>query len=391
MSVSRLNHVVRFGVGSITQLAEQTIDASILRLDNLETDIGPADGVIAQTQQMIEADDANSYLPFLGSNQLRRTVTDRVSLSSGCDYDWKQSSIICAGGLNGVLDVLLAILEPGDEVVIPAPAYIGIVNRVRIAGGVPVFLPCVVKDGVWALDLDQLEGLITRKTRAFLMMSPNMPSGLVLTKHEWQYICRACVQSDSWMIYNSAMERILFDGLSVIHPASFKGMRERTITVGSASKEQRMIAWRIGWIVAPPAICGDIASIAVSNVISNGGMAQEAVHFSLLPENENLASIVTEWQRRRDVLLRELDGFPTIKPMGGWSLLMDVSSYNISATEAASVLFDKARVAVTAIKGWGGDADDRYIRLVFSKEPVRRLLGLRSRFTKAFKGISKSR
>lgn len=367
------------GVDRMGAAADRSGDPSILRLENLDTDLRPPAGVVEATREAAGLDSANSYLPFLGTDDLRHAATDLVSRLAGVDYDWNRSTVICAGGLTGILNVLLAILEPGDEVVLPDPIYIGLVNRVRLAGGVPVYLPCRVEDGVWVLDRDRVAEVLTPKTRAFLMMSPAMPSGLVFTRDDWQVLCDACRERDAWMVYDSAMERILFDGAEPLHPASFPGMAERTITVGAVSKEYRMIGWRVGWIVAPPAIVDDVGLVNISNVVCNVGIAQAAAAVALRAPEADLVAAVAEWQARRDVILEELDGLPVVKPQGGWSMLLDVSSFRMSGAEASRRLLERGKVAATAMTGWGTSRSDHLVRLVFSNEPVERLRGLRRR------------
>jgi N-succinyldiaminopimelate aminotransferase len=106
-----------------------------------------------------------------------------------------------------------------------------------LAGGVLAFAPYNIEDGVWRLVHDQLRQAVTSKTKAFLMMSPSMPRCAVFSPRDWQAVCTACQEADAWLLYDSAMERILFEGLEQIHPASFPGMAERTISVGAVSKE----------------------------------------------------------------------------------------------------------------------------------------------------------
>lgn len=139
MTVSRLRHMAGIGVDRMGALADRMADPTILRLENLDTDLRPPPGVEEATRRAARADAANSYLPFLGSDALRKAAAARVSASAGVEYDWNATTVITAGGLNGILNVLLATLEPGDEVVLPDPIYIGLVNRVRLAGGVPCF------------------------------------------------------------------------------------------------------------------------------------------------------------------------------------------------------------------------------------------------------------
>ncbi len=398
MSVSRLAGMAGIGVDRMGNLADASGDPEILRLENLDTDLRPPAGVIETTQRAATEDKANSYLPFLGMNPLRRAAAALVSRTSGVDYDWNASTLITAGSLTGILNVLLATLEPGDEVLLPDPIYIGLINRVRLAGGVPVYIPCVAPEGrpattvapegrsattndggVWKLDRDRLAEVVTAKTRVFLMMSPSMPSGAVFSRDDWAAICQACRDAGAWMLYDSAMERILFDGAEHIHPASFPGMAERTITAGSVSKEYRMIGWRVGWIVAPPAIVDDVGLVNISNVVCNVGIAQAAATIALETPDADVAAATARWQRRRDVILEELAGFPVVKPEGGWSMLMDVSGFGLSGAEASELLLEKGKIAATPMTGWGSSRSGDFVRFVFSNEPAARLRGMRGR------------
>lgn len=379
MPVSRLAGMAGIGVDRMGNLADQSQDGAILRLENLDTDLRPPPGVEEATRQAIGEDDANSYLPFLGADALRQTAAALVSRLSGVEYDWRNSTIVSAGGLNGILNVLLALLEPGDEVILTDPIYIGLVNRVRLAGGVPVFAPYQIEDGVWRLDRERLRQAITAKTKVLLMMSPSMPTGAVFTRQDWESICSTCREADAWLLYDSAMERILFDGLDSLHPAAFPGMAQRTITVGAVSKEYRMIGWRVGWIVAPPAIIDDIGLVNISNVVCPVGIAQAAATVALQAPDADIAAASAEWQSRRDTILKELEGFPIVKPQGGWSMLLDVSGFGLTGTQASQRLLEKGKIAATAMTGWGSERSANFVRFVFSNEPVSRLRGLRQR------------
>ena len=379
MPVSRLSGMAGIGVDRMGNLADQSQDGAVLRLENLDTDLRPPPGVEEATRQAVGEDDANSYLPFLGADALRQAAAALVSRLSGVEYDWRNSTIVSAGGLNGILNVLLALLEPGDEVILTDPIYIGLVNRVRLAGGVPVFTPYQIEDGVWRLDRDRLRQSVTAKTKVMLMMSPSMPTGAVFTGQDWDSICAACQDAGAWLLYDSAMERILFDGLDSMHPASFPGMAQRTITVGAVSKEYRMIGWRVGWIVAPPAIIDDIGLVNISNVVCPVGIAQAAATAALQAPDTDIAAASAEWQHRRDTILHELEGFPIVKPQGGWSMLLDVSGFGLTGAEASQRLLEKGKIAATAMTGWGSERSASFVRFVFSNEPVSRLRGLRER------------
>ena len=137
MSVSRLEHITKIGVEDMGALADGLGDPDLLRLENLDTDLRPPEEALAATRAAVDDDDANSYLPFLGLDVTRRAAAAHVGRQAGIDYDWRTQSLISAGGLSGVLNVLLALLEPGDEVLMTDPIYVGLINRVRLAGGVP--------------------------------------------------------------------------------------------------------------------------------------------------------------------------------------------------------------------------------------------------------------
>ena len=383
MIVNRLRELTSIGVDKMGAIADRLQNDQLLRLENLDTDLLPPEGVIEATKNEIGIDKANSYLPFFGSNELRRAATDLVMRLSGLSYDWNSSTVICAGGLNGILNVLLALLEDGDQVVMTDPIYVGLINRVRLAGGVPIYVRYKIDGGIWKLDCDQLAKAISQKTKVFLMMSPSMPTGAVLSRQDWEAICAACCRADAWLLYDSAMERILYDGLEYVHPASFPGMAERSITVGSVSKEYRMIGWRVGWIVGPPAIISDIGLVTMSNVVCPVGIAQKGAAVALRTPDYEIARAAEEWQQRRDTILEELQGFPVIKPQGGWSMLMDASSLGFSGAEFSERLLEKGQVVATAMTGWGSKRSDSFVRFVFSNEPVERLKGLRDRIEAA--------
>ena len=253
----------------------------MLRLENLDTDLRPPAAALEATRRAVDEDDANSYLPFLGADVLRRTAAAHVGALAGLEYDWRRSCLITAGGLSGILTTLLALLEPGDAVVTTDPIYVGLLNRIRIAGGAPLLVPYRPELGGWRLDVDALRAARERRPRVVLMMSPSMPSGAVLTRAEWQAVADLCRATDAWLLYDAAMERILYDGAPYLHPASLPGMAERTITVGAVSKEQRMIGWRVGWVVGPPDIVDDIGLVSISNVVCRVGIAQAAAAAAL--------------------------------------------------------------------------------------------------------------
>ena len=383
MSVSRLTHITQIGVEQMGALADSLEDPEVLRLENLDTDLRPPAGALAFTKRAVDDDAANSYLPFFGLDSVRQAATRLVARQSGQAYDWKTECLISAGGLSGILNVLLATLEPGDEVLLTDPIYVGLVNRVRLAGGVPRFVPLLPSAQGWRLDVAALASLDPHLIKAALLMSPSMPTGAVFTQEEWSALIAFCQQAGCWLINDAAMERIVYDGRPVVHPAAFPGMRERVISVGSASKEYRMIGWRVGWVVGPADIMADVARVSISNVVCQTGVAMGAVATAINDPDDGIATCVEEWQRRRDVLLDELRDFVVVPPHGGWSFLLDVSALGMDGVTASERLLASGKIAATPMVNWGSANSGRYVRFVFANEPVRRLQGVGERVRRA--------
>jgi len=280
-----------------------------------------------------------------------------------------------------VLDILLATLDPGDEVVLTDPIYAGLVNRVRLAGGVPVFAPLQVVEGEWRLDRDALAAAVTERTVALLMMSPSMPSGCVLDAEDWVAVAQVCVGHDLFLLYDAAMEALLFDGREPVSPLDHPGMEERTVIVGSMSKAYRMIGWRVGWVAGPAAIVSDAGWVHTYNTTGNVSVARRAAEAVLRGPQGHVAEAVAELERRRDAIAAALPGWPIVRPAGGWSLLIDVAALGSSPAEASAAMLE-AGVAATGMAGWGGDVAARYVRFVFSAEPVERLATLGERLAR---------
>jgi aspartate/methionine/tyrosine aminotransferase len=378
----RLAAIAGIGVDRMGSIADAGGD--FLRLENLDVDIPPDPAAIERTRRAANSDDDNSYLPFIGQSHLREIAARHVAGLSGVDYSGARNCIISAGGLSGILNVLLATVDVGDEVIVTDPTYAGLINRIRLAGGVPRFVPfAFTPGGEWRLDRAALAAAVGPKTRAMLLMSPSMPSGGFLDAEDWREVAALCVARDLTLILDAAMERLLFDGRAYIHPAGLPGMAQRTISVGSSAKELRMIGWRVGWIVAPESYLPDLIAVSLANVVVPVGIAQDAVAIALEASATNLAPYVGELERRRDLLLRELAGLPVGVPAGGWSLLLRVGDFGIDGETMSRRLLEE-RVCATAMAGWGEAHGKDFIRFVFSNEPVERLAGVGAKVRRAF-------
>jgi aspartate/methionine/tyrosine aminotransferase len=376
VSVRRLEHIPGFNIDRVAAAAGD--DPDILRLENLDTDIAPPAEAVEATRAATGEDDANSWLPFTGRDDLKEAVAAHIARRGGPTYDGPREIVITCGEGDAMLDSLFCITDPGDEVVLTDPTYAGMINRVRLVGAEPRLVRLRAESGEWRLDLDELHAAVRGRTRAIFVNNASFPSGWVATAEEWDAIAALCRDRDLWLLYWAGFEGIVYDGRSVIHPASLDGMRDRTVTVGGPTLEQRMIAWRIGWVVAPGELVNDVSRVHIYNGLVASGFNQIGTRVALSLEDDGLAAANAEWERRRDETLGQLSGLPAVRPAGAWSLLLDVEALGRDCMDVSARLLEH-KVAATPMRGWGGAVADRHVRFVFSNEPVERLATLGER------------
>ncbi|TDD14303.1 pyridoxal phosphate-dependent aminotransferase [Nonomuraea diastatica] len=373
---SRFAHVQPFDIDKVAAAAGS--DADVLRMENLDTDVPPPPAAVAATRESLAAGTGNSWLPFTGLPELREAIAADLRVRTGLDFDPLRQITITSGGTSAVMPVLLATTEPGDPVVLTDPTYAGLLQRVRLSGARPHLVPLRVDGGFWRLDRQALDEV--RTAAALLLMSPSMPSGVVLDRDDWAAVARACERTGACLIYDAAMERIVFDGHPRVHPCQVDGLAGRTIIIGSVSKEYRMIGWRIGWIAGPQDIMARIMVAVIYNTTVASGFHQIGAA-AALKEPSGVAEAVAEYQARHDTVVQQLDGLPVVRAGGGWSCLVDAEALGMTAAGLSARLLERGRVAATPMTAWGETVAPRYVRLVYSNEPVHRLADLRARFT----------
>ena len=390
---TRVQSLTGIGVDRMGALAAQKEASSVtasrvgerhdspLRMENLDTDIPPRPIALEVTATAISSKEDNSYLPFIGQLGLRKAAAAHVSRMTGgaTQYSGEKNCVITAGGLSGVLNTLFATVEPGEGVLMTDPTYVGLINRVKLVGAIPVLLPLEFRPGnFWRFPREKLRQFVELsrnrdgiRITAFLLSSPALPSGAYLDEDDWQAVADVCISRDLLLIYDAAFERLLFDNRPVVHPASIPGMEQRTITIGSASKELRLIGWRVGWVVGPTWVMSDIQLVGMANVVVPVGIAQKAAQAALEDSDKDCLEFTKELQARRDLLMEELTGLPVGIPAGGWSFVLRVEK----GKEASSALMEKG-IYVTPMDGWGEAHGECFIRFVFSNEPCHRLRGI---------------
>lgn len=370
-----------FGIDRVAHAAARQATARwpVLRMENLDTDLPLPPEAIPVTTAALTTAKANSWLPFTGDEDLRAAIADLLVQRTGHHYDPETEVVVTSGGTEAVLDCLLATVDPGDEVVLTDPTYAGLINRVRLVGGIPRFVPFDVLDGEWRLDREELGAVMGPRTRAMLLMSPSMPSGAVLSDRDWRAVNELCRGRNLLLIYDGAMERLLFDGRTPLHPVRYPEMAERTLVIGSLSKEFRMIGWRVGWVAGPRSLMDAVGWAHVYNTTTPVGIARAAATAVLRGDHGHVQDSAEELQRRRDVVLSGLSNLPVVRPAGGWSLLLDAVAMGTDAGTASRALLRDAAIAATAMTGWGAEVAARHVRFVFSAEPVEALRTLPER------------
>ncbi|MEV5495887.1 pyridoxal phosphate-dependent aminotransferase [Nonomuraea fuscirosea] len=377
-SNSRFAQVQPFDIDKVAAAAGA--DPEVLRMENLDTDVPPPPAAVAATTRSLAEGTGNSWLPFTGLPELCEAVAADLRLRTGLDYDPVRQIAVTSGGTSAVMPVLLATTEPGDPVVLTDPTYAGLLQRVRLAGARPHLVPLRVEGGHWRLDRDALGKV--RSAAALLLMSPSMPSGVVLDEEDWTAVARVCERTGAYLIYDAAMERIVFDGHPRINPCRVEGLGERTIVIGSMSKEYRMIGWRIGWVAGPADIMSRIMVATIYNTTVASGFHQIGAA-AALREPSGVAEAVAEYQARHETVAAQLADLPLVRAGGGWSCLVDAEAMGLTADDLSARLLERGRVAATPMTAWGEQVARRYVRLVFSAEPVERLSELRARFAAA--------
>jgi aspartate/methionine/tyrosine aminotransferase len=387
MSVRRLEHIPGFSIDRVAAAAGD--DPDVLRLENLDTDIPPPEEAMDATRAAIGEDEANSWLPFTGRDDLKEAVAAYIERRGGPRYDGRREIVITSGEGDAMVDALFCLTHPGDEVVLTDPTYAGMINRVRLVGAVPRLAPLRVVDGEWRLDLEGLAAAVTDRTRVLFISTPSLPTGWSATREEWEAIASLCRERDVWLLYLAWFESTVYDGRPILHPAALTDMRDRTVIVGSVSLEQRMIAWRTGWVVAPVELASDVSRVQIYNGLVPPGFNQIGARVALSLPDDHLHAANAEYARRRDETMRQLDGLPAVRPSGTWSLLLDVAALGLDCVEVSNRLLDE-KVAATPMRGWGGEVGDRHVRFVFSNEPVERLSTLGDRVHRALEAARQS-
>ncbi|MEU6810412.1 pyridoxal phosphate-dependent aminotransferase [Streptomyces sp. NPDC046831] len=273
----------------------------------------------------------NQYPPGPGVPELRAAVAAHQSRRYGLEYDPDTEVLVTAGATEAIAASLLALVEPGDEVVALEPYYDSYAACVAMAGGrrVPVTLRPHQQgpDGpAFRLDLDELRAAVTGRTRLLLINTPHNPTGTVLTREELAAIAELAVERDLLVVTDEVYEHLVFDGAEHLPLAGFPGMRERTVTIGSAGKTFSFTGWKVGWITAPPALVTAVRSAKQFLTYVASGPFQYAVAEALALPESYFTAFRDDMRAKREVLSEGLSaaGLTVFRPRGTYFVTADI-------------------------------------------------------------------
>ena len=305
----------------------------------------PAPDVLKEAAVRAIRDDVNQYAVTWGAPRLRTAVAASYDRWYGIDVDPDREVTITCGATEAMAAVLLALVDPGDEVIVLEPFYENYGPDAVLCSARPVFVRVEPGDG---LDLDRLAAAFSPATRAIVLNTPNNPTGHVLTREELESIAALCHRHDAWAITDEIYEHILYDGVHV-PMAGLPGMSDRTVTVSGASKTFSVTGWRVGTIVAPESASGAIRKVHDFLTVGAPAPLQEAVATALETLGDDYyRALADSYRRRRDLMVEALRtaGFRCIPPAGAYYILADFSDIS----DEADTLFarDLARNAGVA-------------------------------------------
>jgi aspartate/methionine/tyrosine aminotransferase len=267
----------------------------------------------------------NQYAVTWGAPRLRRALAAKYAREYGMDVDEAREVTVTCGATEAMASVLLALIDPGDEVLIFEPFYENYGPDAVLCGATPVWLR--MDDGS-PLDMDAVRSAVTSRTRAIVINTPNNPTGRVLTPEELDGLAAVCIEHDLLAITDEIYEHLVFEGRHV-PIATLPGMRERTITISGASKTYSVTGWRIGWIVAPAMLTAAIRKVHDFLTVGAPAPLQEACAAAIETlGQEYYDSLLAGYRERRDVLYRGLvdAGFRCAPPAGAYYIMADFSA-----------------------------------------------------------------
>lgn len=324
------------------------------------------------------------YTPVAGTVELRTEIQQKLLRDNGLDYELADI-IVSSGAKQCLFNALSAILDPGDEVLLPSPCWVSYPEMVRMAGGVPVMVPGDEANG-FLVDADALRPHVTERTKALILNSPNNPSGSVYSRALLEGVAALAVEKQFYVISDEIYEKLIYDGEAHVSIASLGDeIRAQTIVVNGVSKSYAMTGWRIGYAAGPKPVIRAMTAFQSHSTSNPNSIAQHAAAVALTNGEKFMHDSLVEFDARRRLmhqLISEIPGLSAALPKGAFYMMLNISaligkSLNGRAIRGsddfAEMLLESQKVAVVPARAFG---DDRYVRLSYATSRDKITLGL---------------
>ncbi|MDO5429829.1 pyridoxal phosphate-dependent aminotransferase [Parabacteroides sp.] len=307
------------------------------------------------------------YSQNAGLLELRQTISRYYERKEGFYYQPENEIIATVGAMEGLYLSLLSILNPGDEVVIPAPYYVNYVQMVQMCHATPIIIDNPEGDEL-SFDPSDVETAITNKTKAIIINTPSNPSGRIIPKHKIMALAELSKRHNLLVISDEVYKCLIYDNAEFKSIVGIEGMRERTILVNSLSKEFCMTGWRIGYVLAPKEIIGAMTKLQENVAACASLPSQYAAIEALSGNNDYSANMVNTFTKRRNILVEGINSIPRLScktPDSTFYLMVDISKTGMKSEEFAIMLLKKVHVAVVPGITYGKSCDN-YVRIAFT-------------------------
>jgi aminotransferase len=325
---------------------------------------------------------SNSGLP-----ELRKEICKYVKRKYALDYDPMSECIITIGGSEAIDITLRAVLDPGDEVICPEPCYVSYDPCIRLADGVPVKVELSSKTD-FRLTPEQLEAVITPKTKVLLMSYPNNPTGAIMERSDLEAIAGVVIKHDILVISDEIYSELSYKGPHV-SIASLPGMRERSVVINGFSKAFAMTGWRLGYALAPAAVLDYVLKIHQFAIMCAPTISQYAGIDALKNGEADVQMMVTSYDQRRRFLMEALHSMklPCFEPYGAFYVFPNISEFGMSSEDFCTKFLQEEKVAVVPGSAFG-DCGDGHVRIsyAYSIEELKEAMGRLAHFVEKLRG-----
>lgn len=294
--------------------------------------------------------DVNQYAITWGAKAFRDAISAKYQRTYGFETDPEREITVCCGSTEGMIATLMAVIDPGDEVVVFEPFYENYNPDTQLCGAIPRHVTLHPPD--WSFDRDELRRAFSPRTKAIILNTPNNPTGKVYSREELLFIGELCQEFDALAITDEIYEHITYDGVAHVLMAGLPGMRNRCVIVNSMSKTFSVTGWRVGWAIAPADLTGSIRKVHDFLTVGAAAPLQQAGAFALGWGEEYYRKLSQEYQERRDFTLQILQdaGFRCFRPQGAYYVMTDTSGFE-SPNDLSFVRYLIEEIGVAAVPG----------------------------------------